>query len=289
MDPGVNSTATHTQENNLSVFDLIWDAQNILNVLDVLSREMVVDVRYHRDAIEIFLNSLAQVAIQIEYVVRRPSFRRNKARRDAVGVLATNLLDASSALAKVRSRFFEALQHIDDQTEAVAQAQLVRTFLHKNGNELIRLHHRLQKSSDDLGLAPSMDTSLLKVFICHAAEDKRFARKLANDLRTLGLDVWFDEWSMLPGDSLYHKIEQGIRSSAWFIIILSPSSVQSKWCKRELREAMEEEFERNKVYVVPVLYRDCRLPAFLRDKIWIDCRARKYREAIPVLRRRFGL
>jgi hypothetical protein len=60
---------------------------------------------------------------------------------------------------------------------------------------------------------------------------------------------------MLPGDSLYDKIQHGIRTSAWFVVVLSPDSVGSKWCRRELHNALEEEFERGRVYVVPALYR----------------------------------
>jgi hypothetical protein len=128
----------------------------------------------------------------------------------------------------------------------------------------------------------------LRVFICYSSKDKLFVRKLARDLRAHGLEVWFDEWAMFPGDSLYERIEQGIRTSGWFVIVLSPNSVQSRWCKRELREAMEEEFQRNNVYVIPLLHRMCELPAFLREKMWVDCHGKRYNGALSQLLRTFG-
>ena len=58
---------------------------------------------------------------------------------------------------------------------------------------------------------------------------------------------------------------------------------------RELHNAMEEEFERNDVYVVPVLYQSCDVPGFLKEKVWADCRGRKYRKSVQALVRRFDL
>ena len=124
------------------------------------------------------------------------------------------------------------------------------------------------------------------VFICHSSVDKRFARRLANDLIENHFKVWFDEFEMLPGDSLYDKIQSAIKNSAWFIIVLSADSVESKWCKRELHNALEQEFDRKRVYVVPVLHRQCEIPGFLQEKIWADCSSGRYRKGLlQVLRR----
>jgi hypothetical protein len=126
------------------------------------------------------------------------------------------------------------------------------------------------------------------VFICHSFVDKKFARRIANDLTIKGFKVWFDEFEMLPGDSLFEKIQAGIRNSTWFIIVLSPDSVESKWCKRELHNAMEVEFERSKVYVVPVLYRRCEIPGFLKEKLWADCEGRSYTRGLKEILRRLA-
>lgn len=126
------------------------------------------------------------------------------------------------------------------------------------------------------------------VFICHSSGDKRFVRRVANDLGARGFKVWFDEFEMLPGDSLYDKIQHGIRTSAWFVVVLSPDSVGSKWCRRELHHALEEEFERGRVYVVPALYRQCEVPGFLKEKLWADFRSKKYKAGLHQLVKRLG-
>jgi hypothetical protein len=41
-----------------------------------------------------------------------------------------------------------------------------------------------------------------KVFISHASEDKDgFVRSLAQVLNSVGIDVWYDEYSLKAGDS----------------------------------------------------------------------------------------
>lgn len=55
------------------------------------------------------------------------------------------------------------------------------------------------------------------VFISHASEDKELlVRELAIALRNLGLRVWYDEFTLKPGDSLYESIDRGLEScSPW--------------------------------------------------------------------------
>ncbi|MGB2698065.1 MAG: TIR domain-containing protein [Candidatus Zixiibacteriota bacterium] len=125
------------------------------------------------------------------------------------------------------------------------------------------------------------------LFICYSSKDKSFAQKLALDLTNNGITVWLDQWEMLPGDSLYEKIQSGIRDSSWFAIILTPHSVNSKWCKRELHQALEEEFQRKGVYVIPVLRCDCTIPGFLKEKVYVDMRSSKYRDGLDYLLKRF--
>ena len=75
------------------------------------------------------------------------------------------------------------------------------------------------------------------LFICHSWKDRRFSEKLTGDISEAGYKCWFAEFEMLPGDSLIDKIDKAIHKSALFAIVLSPESVKSKWCRRELKEA----------------------------------------------------
>jgi KaiC/GvpD/RAD55 family RecA-like ATPase len=73
------------------------------------------------------------------------------------------------------------------------------------------------------------------IFISHASEDKNtFVRPLAVALRSHGLRVWYDEFSLTPGDSLRRSIEHGLANSKFGIVVVSPSFAGKPWTEREL-------------------------------------------------------
>jgi hypothetical protein len=73
------------------------------------------------------------------------------------------------------------------------------------------------------------------VFISHASEDKAtVARPLRNALAALGVTVWLDEAELRIGHSLRRKIDDGIRSSRYGVVILSESFFGKGWTNHEL-------------------------------------------------------
>jgi hypothetical protein len=73
------------------------------------------------------------------------------------------------------------------------------------------------------------------VFISHASEDKaEVAVPLRDALVALGVSVWLDKTELTIGDSLRRKIDQGIRSSRFGIVILSENFFAKGWTNHEL-------------------------------------------------------
>lgn len=108
------------------------------------------------------------------------------------------------------------------------------------------------------------------VFLCHSSTDKKFARKLAVSLASKGTKVWIDEAEIGIGDSLIDKIEEGIYGSKHLIAILSSNSVNSQWCREELKMAMVRQINAKGITVLPVLVDECELPGFLQEKKYAD-------------------
>ncbi|MEX1028877.1 MAG: toll/interleukin-1 receptor domain-containing protein, partial [Paenibacillaceae bacterium] len=60
------------------------------------------------------------------------------------------------------------------------------------------------------------------MFISHASEDKKgFVRPLAKKLKEAHVEVWYDEFSLMPGDSLRRSIDKGLTQSRFGIVVLS--------------------------------------------------------------------
>jgi hypothetical protein len=90
------------------------------------------------------------------------------------------------------------------------------------------------------------------VFISHASEDKDgFVRPLAIALTSLGVSVWYDEFSLNPGDSISSSIDKGIAGSRYGLVVVSPAFVSKRWTEHELRGLVSREIAEDAV-IVPI-------------------------------------
>lgn len=73
------------------------------------------------------------------------------------------------------------------------------------------------------------------VFVSHTSEDKaEVVRPLATALREAGLTVWYDEFELKIGDSLRRKIDKGLASSRFGVVVLSRAFFGRGWPEYEL-------------------------------------------------------
>lgn len=110
------------------------------------------------------------------------------------------------------------------------------------------------------------------IFLSHCHSDKSFVNLLAMRLKCMGIETWVDTAVMRIGDSLIDKIQEGINSVDYLGVVLTPESVASKWVNQELKAALSQEILSQRVKVLPILYKDCDIPLFLKDKIYADFR-----------------
>lgn len=128
------------------------------------------------------------------------------------------------------------------------------------------------------------------IFLSHNKADKPFARRLAVDLEHQGIRYWLDEAEIKVGESLIEKIRDGIDSTAYVAVILSPDSVASPWVQREVDVAMNQEIRGRRVKVLPIMYRECELPGFLLGKKYADFSVlANYSEALQDLVKSVGV
>jgi TIR domain/CHASE2 domain len=71
------------------------------------------------------------------------------------------------------------------------------------------------------------------------ADSKHFAQKLNDRLLQLGLDVWFDFEDIPLGVDFQNQIDKGIEQAHNFLFIISPHSVNSPYCAKELALALK--------------------------------------------------
>lgn len=112
-------------------------------------------------------------------------------------------------------------------------------------------------------------------FLSHAwssGADERaghaFAMRLAEALEGRGIgSLWLD--SREVHGNLEDAITQGVKECAVFLVLLSPDTLASDWCQRELGIALVER-GRTGVRIVPVVWRDCEPPHSIVDLVHVD-------------------
>lgn len=71
-----------------------------------------------------------------------------------------------------------------------------------------------------------------QIFISYSSKNRASVEALANDLETLGHEIWFDK-ELSGGQSWWDQILHGIRDCDLFVFALTPQALDSHPCKLE--------------------------------------------------------
>ncbi len=89
-------------------------------------------------------------------------------------------------------------------------------------------------------------------FISYSTQDEEFARRLYSRMRDEKLRVWFAPEDVKGGEKLYEQIERAIQVHDRLLIVLSESSLRSKWVMTEIRRARKVELRENRRKLFPI-------------------------------------
>ncbi|MBD3337844.1 MAG: DUF1566 domain-containing protein [Candidatus Lokiarchaeota archaeon] len=112
-----------------------------------------------------------------------------------------------------------------------------------------------------------------KIFLSYAHEDIGMAKKIYNDLQRFGLDVWIDCESLLPGQQWKVTIEKAIKTSQYYLLLLSSHSVTKRgFIQKEMKVAYEvfEQCSEDDIYIIPVRLDECEPSLKISEINWID-------------------
>lgn len=101
--------------------------------------------------------------------------------------------------------------------------------------EFVKTRISQDSEFEDLrGILEADKNTVPKVFLSFAYEDQERAEKIATFLQKNGIDTWWAEWCIRPGDSLRQKIDEGLSECTHFIVLLTPASIQRPWVNQEM-------------------------------------------------------
>lgn len=114
-------------------------------------------------------------------------------------------------------------------------------------------------------------------FISYSREDSDVAQRIAAHLEKLCSNgpkprIFLDTASIEPGDNFVDRINTGLTRARYYLLLLSPASIEAEWPTAERDAALLGDPSGRGGRVVPILVKDCEIPPLLAIRHWIDAR-----------------
>lgn len=113
------------------------------------------------------------------------------------------------------------------------------------------------------------------VFLSYSHKDRDFVDKLAKRLETASVAVWYDR-NLVPGRPWSEELEEHIREARAVVVVLSPSSANSDYVRKEILCAQDSGKR-----IIPVMLNATKTPLPIIDLQWVD--AQEGKDPLPGL------
>jgi TIR domain len=94
-----------------------------------------------------------------------------------------------------------------------------------------------------------------EIFLSYSSQNLAFAKRLARSLAERNIKSFLARHSIRGAQEWHDEIGAALRRCDWFLVILSPQSLRSRWVKRELIYALQARHYDGRI--VPVRYKTC--------------------------------
>lgn len=89
-------------------------------------------------------------------------------------------------------------------------------------------------------------------FISYRRKNVRWVERLAHGLMVRNLNIWFDKWSLIAGESFHDGIQRGMAASQCCLVCIGKAELDG-WCKDEVGLALNRSNKDPRFRVIPVL------------------------------------
>lgn len=180
---------------------------------------------------------------------------------DDMSKISTKRADIAKKIAQKTDTLHRSEQYLlkeqESQIKKIAEADKKREQAQIAHQRKITSELRLQRQLAEPAKTVISDRGFTPhdVFISHASEDKdSLVRPLAQELTDMGFNVWYDESTLKVGDSLRQKIDQGLSSSRYGVVVLSGAFFAKNWPQYELNGLVAREMHGGKV-ILPIWHK----------------------------------
>ena len=113
----------------------------------------------------------------------------------------------------------------------------------------------------------------LKVFLCHAKDDKLSVRDIYGKLKNDRIKPWLDEEDLIPGQNWEHEIKKAVETTDLFVVCLSKRAVDKVgFVQKEIKFALDvaDLQPEGRIFIIPLKLEECDVPDRLKSRHWIN-------------------
>lgn len=111
------------------------------------------------------------------------------------------------------------------------------------------------------------------IFLSHNKNDKPIVEPIALALaKRYGEDkVFYDSWSIKPGDSILGRMEEGLKHCRYFFFFMTSDSVNSAYCQLEWQSMLTQKLAQpNEIKFIPIRAGQSDIPILLKNLLYLD-------------------
>jgi hypothetical protein len=110
----------------------------------------------------------------------------------------------------------------------------------------------------------------MRIYVSYSHRDAEVVHRITERLRADGHEVWIDSQSLLPGDNILQKLEQGLEAADVLIVVVSRNSFRSEWVQREFSAIALQQISKREQRIIPVRIDKAEVPSYLAGRLYVD-------------------
>ncbi len=151
-----------------------------------------------------------------------------------------------------QSRYLQRAVEEENRRRQRTQADMMRQYENRISELTTALSQSVSTQLPTQNLYSDAGKEEHDVFVSHATEDKEgFVNEFKAELEKRGVDVWIDDIAIGWGDSLRAKIDNGLKTSRFGIVVISRHYIRKGWTNYELDGLFEKEMTCGKT-ILPI-------------------------------------
>ncbi len=109
-----------------------------------------------------------------------------------------------------------------------------------------------------------------RVFVSYASPDETSAARLVSDLGVLGIETFFGQRDVQPGENVPLRISENLQQSDYFVLLVSLHTVNRNWVDAEWSMAFMHEINERRAFLFVLRLDDTALPLILAARHYLD-------------------